>query len=171
MVFVVLGASVVMVLAVIAVYVGWQIVPRSSVGIDSPEAARPRFEELQDQLSVEFAGKPGALVNNRLVFQQGTDVPDPEELAECNGPDGPGEYYNVRRKLDRAASEEDYEKAVEFMKSSSGWTVASSDAEPTNGRIATVFTHDEVGGIVVAFQRKASPPEVTFWMTSHCFRE
>lgn len=156
------GVAVTVAIVVFAGIVLWQITPRSSVGIDSPEQAKPKLIMIQNQISNELTAKNGGFVNGRS-----SDA----EMLSCNGPDGEGATFDVKRELDHEATEEDYEAAVELMKSLAGWSLDSADAEPKNGLTQTVFTHEEVGGIVVSFQRKASPPRLTLLMSSYCFRE
>ncbi len=156
------GVAVTVALAIVVGIIVWQLTPRSSVGIDSPEQAKPKLIMIQDQISDELTDK-----NNEFVNGSSSDA----EMLSCNGPDGEGATFDVSRSLDREATEEDYEVAVDLMKSLPGWSLDSADAEPDNGLTQTVFTHEEVGGIVVSFQRKASPPRLTLLMSSYCFRE
>lgn len=154
--------------AAIFLLINWQTEPRSSVGIDSPEIARPKLQAIEDRLSVELTGADGNLINNRF---DNDGEPDPEEAFPCKGPDGAGSRNNFRRKLDGAATENDYATVVDVMESLPGWSSAPVDSEPIEGRSRTAFTHEEIGGIVVSLQQKASPPELAFWMTSYCYRE
>lgn len=166
---IILGCIVLVVAA--GVYFWAQFVPRSSVGIDSPQIAKPKLEGIEQQLSVELTGEEDGLANDSFVYSPTKGKkPDTTELLSCDGPDGSGQSYSISRVLDRPATDEDYATAVNFMKSLSGWSVAFADQKSVDELTATVFTHDEVGGIVVSYNREGTP-SLTFWFDSHCFRD
>ena len=162
----VLALSVGVLIVALVLFAKWQTQPRSSVGIDSPEIARPKFQAIEDRLSSELTGDNGNVVNNRFLNR---GKPNPEEISQCDGRDGT--QYNVRRKLDGPATQDDYETAVEVLESLPGWSSSSIDADSVEGLTQVMFTHEETGAIVVSLQEKASPPELAFWMMSGCYRE
>ena len=158
--------------AALLLLINWQTEPRSSVAIDSPEDARPKFQEIEDRLGMELKGESGKLVNNSFRNgDDGTEVPDTNEDLGCKGPDGAGLQKDIRRKLDGRATEEDFVTAVEVMESLPGWSSTTIEENPVEGLTQRSFTHEAIGGIVVSLQQKASPPELAFWMTSYCYRE
>lgn len=158
----------VMLIAILALVIAWQTKPRSSVGIDSSTIARPKLQTIEDRLSVKLTGEDGKLLNNRF---NNDGTPDPEEVYPCDGPNGSGNHLNIRRKLDGPATEDDYATAVEALESLPGWSSSPVDAPPVEGLTELLFTHEEIGGIEISLQQKASPPELAFWMTSYCYRE
>ena len=168
----VLALSLGVLIVAVVLFVKWQTQPRSSVGIDSPEIARPKFQAIEDRLSNELTGGTGNVVNNRFYNDDdGTELPETQEVYECDGPESPGEELSIRRKLDGPATQDDYETAVEVLESLPGWSSSSVDADSVEGLTQLMFTHEETGAVVVSLQEKASPPELAFWMMSGCYRE
>lgn len=168
----VLALSVVVLVVSLVLFIKWQTQPRSRVGIDSPEVARPKLQAIEDRLSTALTGDSGNFVKSLFYNDDdGTEYPDTQETYQCGGSGGDGEQNNFYRKFDGPATEDDYEIAVEVLESLPGWSSSTIDADPVEGLTQLLFTHDEVGGIEVSLQQKASPPELEFRMMSGCYRE